>query len=310
MTKTASSDNIALAISAVLASVLALSLGDALIKAFSVQFSLSQLFVLRSMLVLALLWILGRATRQGLSINVGSAGWIVLRSVLLVTMWVAYYIALQRVPLSTAAAVFYTLPLFICLLAAIFLKEPIRKLGWVAIGIGFVGMLIIVRPETSGFNAYVLLPLISAICYAGAMVITRAHCQQCNPLGLSMALHLAFVLIGLLITLFSFADILPESVKSQHKFLFGQWSALTSGTSALMLALAGLIMIGSIGSAMAYQRAPASLVSIFDYGYLIGGVLWGFVFFHEIPDTATVIGMTFITLAGVVVIRYGQGEGN
>jgi len=62
-----------------------------------------------------------------------------------------------------AAATLYTLPLFITLFAAVFIGDRIGTKGWVAVFLGFGGVLLILRPEAGGFNAYALLPLVAAI---------------------------------------------------------------------------------------------------------------------------------------------------
>ena len=109
---------------------------------------------------------------------------------MLTFMWVAYYTALPHVALSVAAAVYYTLPLFITLFAALFIGEMVGVQGWIAVFLGFCGVLLILKPQAEDFNAYALLPLISAILYAFAMIITRTKCKNESPLVLSVPIRL------------------------------------------------------------------------------------------------------------------------
>ena len=194
-------DNITLAVCAIIFTVFALSLGDALIKQVSAAFPLWQIFVLRSALAMPVLVLVLRARDPSLSLMPRNAGWTALRSVMLAVMWIAYYAALPHVALSIAAATYYTLPLFITLLAAVFLGERVGLQGWVAVVLGFLGVLAILKPQGDDFNAYALLPLISSVLYALSMILTRTKCRAESPLVLSFSLNLAMISIGAIASL-------------------------------------------------------------------------------------------------------------
>ena len=121
---------------------------------------------------------------------------------MLTFMWVAYYTALPHVDLSVAAAVYYTLPLFITLFAAVFIGERVGVRGWIAVFLGFCGVLLILRPRADDFNGYALLPLTSAVLYAFAMILTRTKCKNESPLVLSFGLNVSMIGVGVVATLF------------------------------------------------------------------------------------------------------------
>ena len=189
-------DNIKLAIAAILFTALALSFGDALIKHISADFPLWQIFVVRSAIAAPVLIAFIKARRQTVSLLPKDVRWTALRSLLLTFMWVAYYAALPNLALSIAAAAYYTTPLFIVMFAALFLGDKIGRAGWSAVSIGFLGVVLILRPQANDFNVYALLPLIAAILYALAMIITRTKCRTENPLVLSLGLNLSFIAVG------------------------------------------------------------------------------------------------------------------
>lgn len=117
-------DNLPLAVGVIILTVLALSLGDALIKLRSGDFVIWQIFVLRSLLAIPLLvFFMAVKDRQSLRIPdvlwPAAMLWTAGRSLLLVAMWVSYYVALPHLSLSIAAAAYYTLPIFITLFAAL-----------------------------------------------------------------------------------------------------------------------------------------------------------------------------------------------
>lgn len=296
-------DNLKLAIGAILATSCALALGDAIIKQISTGFPLWQIFVLRSLIAIPVLIGIAVLRRQGLNLLPASLGWTTLRSLMLAVMWVAYYAALPHVPLSAAAAVYYTLPLFITMFAALFIGERVGAWGWVAVTLGFIGVLLILKPQGADFNAYALLPLISAVLYAVAMILTRTKCREESPMVLSMSLNVAFVVIGLVATgVMAMAQPSAPAVEA-NAFLFGPWTTMALREWLVMGLLATATIIGSIGAAIAYQSGPASIVSTYDFAYLAFAALWGFVFFSESPDTLSAIGILLIAAAGILAVR-------
>lgn len=291
----------AFAILAIVASVFALSLGDALIKQTSADFSLWQLFVMRSVFAVPLLMgVILFAVRRA-TIIPREFFWATVRSMMLVVMWVAYYLSLSNVSFAVAAAAFYTIPIFIVLFAAVFVKERVGLSGWIAVALGFVGVLLVLRPDASGLSVYAVLPLLSAMLYAGAMILTGTKCRTDHPLTLSLALNISFLVVGLIVT--GIFLVLPETSPPSPDlmFLLGPWTELTSDTWKAAAILSIAIIVGSAGAAIAYQIGPASIVGVFDYSYLVFAAIWGFLFFAETPDMLTGFGMALIFSAGALV---------
>ncbi|MEM8686232.1 MAG: DMT family transporter [Pseudomonadota bacterium] len=299
----ADGDNLALAIGVVVFTVFALSLGDALIKQVSASFPLWQIFVLRSVLAIPVLLLAFRLSKQPVKFLRRSAGWVVVRSLMLTFMWVAYYSALPHVELSVAAAVYYTLPLFITLFAALFIGEKVGVQGAIAVCLGFLGILLILKPNADSFNAYALLPLVASVLYALAMILTRTKCKEDHPLSLSLALNISFIVIGTAATLLAYAFPPADETVSKYGFLLGPWITMGGQEWSAMGLLAIAILIGSVGAAIAYQAGPASVVSTFDFAYLAFAALWGFLFFAEVPDLITGLGIALIAVAGILAVR-------
>ena len=184
------------AIVVVIFTVFALALGDAIIKGMSSAFSLWQIFTLRSLIVIPVLICILRFRHSLSSLLPLQIGWTLLRSLLLTLMWVTYYVALPKVELSVAAAAYYTLPLFISLFASLFLGESVGNRGWVAMVLGFCGVLLVLKPEVTDFNRFALLPILSAILYALAMILTRSKCKHENIFVLSLWLNISMFVIG------------------------------------------------------------------------------------------------------------------
>jgi drug/metabolite transporter (DMT)-like permease len=290
-------DNVTLAVVVILITNLALSLGDAAIKQISADFVLWQIFVLRSVITVPVL--VAILALRKVPLVPRHLGWTAVRSLLLTMMWVTYYAALTHLALGMAAATYYTLPIFITLFAALFLGDKIRPLGWVAVLLGFAGVLLILKPQADGFSAYALLPLSSAIFYALAMILTRSKCRSEHPFVLSLSLNVSFVVVGLLAT--ALTALVPPAAGSS--FLAGGWSAMGAMQWLAMALLGVAVIIGSVGAAIAYQVGPPAAVAAFDFAYVGFAALWGILFFDEMPDPVTLGGMALIVLAGLLAVR-------
>lgn len=292
-------DNIPLAVGSIILTVLALSLGDALIKFTSGNFVIWQIFVIRSLIAIPVLLLVFAVIKPRNLCMPGQPGWIILRSLMLVVMWICYYLSLPRLTLSAAAAAYYTLPIFITLFSALLIGDRISRKGWIAVFGGFLGVVLILRPKAGDFNVYAILPLASAVLYAGAMILTRSKCRDQHPLVLSLALNVAFVIIGCVAA--SVILLLPDPLR--EGFLFARWAEMGSAEWLSMGMLAVAILIGGIGAAIAYQNGPPAIVGTFDFAYVGFAVIWGMIFFAEIPDMTSVLGMSLIVGAGILSLR-------
>lgn len=296
-------DNLKLAIGAIVFAVLALSLADALIKRISTGFPIWQIFVMRSALAIPVVITMIKLQGQAVSLIPHHIGWTALRSLMLTLMWVTYYTALPHVALSAAAAVYYTLPLFITLFAALLIGEKVGLQGWIAICLGFCGVILVLKPQAADFNAYALLPLISAVLYAFSMILTRTKCRTESPLVLSLALNVSFICVGTIATVVMWLWAPSVMTVETYQFLLGDWTQMGVRQWLVMALLATALIVGSTLSAIAYQSAPSSTVSTFDFSYLAFAAMWGLLFFAEIPDSITIAGIALIAAAGILAVR-------
>lgn len=290
LTVTTAKNQTSIAIFAIISSVAALSLGDALIKGMGVSLPLWQMFILRSCMVVPMLWWL--AQRRG-GIKWENIGWAVLRAILLVLMWLSYYSALPLMPLSLAAAAYYTGPLFIVALAAGVAGRWPQRRAFFAIAAGFIGVLLIIQPDASGLALGTLMPIIAAALYACAMVLTSVKCRDDDPFGLALVLNVAFIVGGAALGIFAGRD---------GSFILGPWQAIDVRLLITLTALAVLVLIGSVGAAVAYQLGPPNTVAAFDYSYLVFGLIWGGLFFAELPNSFGLVGILVIIGAGLLAL--------
>ncbi|MEO1612279.1 MAG: hypothetical protein AAFU55_08000, partial [Pseudomonadota bacterium] len=148
-------------------------------------------------------------------------------------------------------------------------------------------------------NLYALSPLLAAILYALAMILTRSKCRDVDPVALSIALNIAFILIGGAAT----AGIAALGLARADGFLTAPWSPMGGAEWLAMALLAAAILIGSVGAAIAYQNGSPAMIGVFDFAYVGFAVIWGLLFFAETPDAYALLGIALIVTAGVLSTR-------
>lgn len=276
---------------------LTLSVADAIIKVTISNMPLAQFIFLRSCITLPLLVVILKWRFPQTPLLPARPGWATLRSALLLASLLLYYASLPRLDLSMAAAVYYTIPLFITLFAALWIREPVGPKGWVAVAIGFGGVLLMLRPEAGDLNIHALLPLGAAILYAVGMIVTRTKVRSENPFVLALIFNLIAIVLGGMASLAGPGTIQPG-------LFTGAWITMDAWQWALILLLSGSMLIGSVGSAIAYQSGPPSIVATWDFSYLAFAVLWGVALFSERLDPASAAGIALIAFAGIIAIRH------
>jgi len=293
-------DNVPFGVATIVGTVLALSLGDALIKSLGGGggMGLWQLFAVRSAIAFPVLFVAALIFLNRTRLAPKSVGWIAMRSLLLTAMWVAYYLALPLLPLAVAAAAYYTLPLFIVAFAALFGGDTVGRSKWAGVALGFVGTLLVLRPGGEAFVWAALLPVFSAVLYALAMILTRTKCRNEHPATLALGLNATFVIVGVVGLLAGWVFPLEAS-----GFLSPEWTPMGSKDWLTSVILASLILVASVGTAVAYQAAPASTVGTFDFAYVGFALIWGAVFFSERPDNVALAGIVLIVVAGGLAVR-------
>lgn len=283
----------------ILASVLMMAFADAVVKLVSSDLTLWQVFFTRSLAAIPIVILLSLATGVGFRLH--APRWALLRSLLLVLTWLAFYAALPVLTLSVAAVAAYTNPIMTALLSAVLIGEPVTKRQWGGVFLGFLGVIAILKPGTEAFSWFTILPLLAAAFYALAMVLTRSKCQQEAPLTLALTLHSLFIVTGLIASIILAILGLGTETKATFPFLLGDWAPMAMREWGWMALLGVLSTAYFAGVARAYQIAATPIIATFDYAYLVSAALWGFVFFAEQPDILTIGGMILITGAGLLV---------
>ena len=187
--------------------------------------------------------------------------------------------------------------------------EKVEISGWIAVVVGFIGVTIMLRPGSNMFEPAALLALLTAVLYAVASIITRRLGK--TESGVSMAFYLAVMYI-IFATIFSL--ILNNIAVSQSHpslaFLFREWR-LPAQEDLILLIIIGLIAAaGFYCLSQAYRLAQPSVIAPFEYIAVPLGVVWGYLFFKDIIDFQSVIGIVLIVGSGLYIFDRKNGFTN
>ena len=293
-------------IALILLAMAAFALQDMVVKLVAEQVSIWQLQAVRAVAVLVVVLAATAVAGQLVRLHPGPPAWPLVRAGFMALAYFLFYASLPVLALSQAAAAFYMGPLFITLLAALLLGEPIgpRRIG--AVCLGFLGVLLIVRPWGETWQPWALMPLAASFCYAVGIVVTRWRCHDRPGLALTLVHNGLYAAIGLLGL--ALVPLLPIAEARQGMpFLLSGWLPVSAGALALMVSTAASHLVGMLSSIRAYQGEEASRLAPFEYSYLAVVPVLDLLGWGVLPDGGTLAGMALIGCAGVfVAMREGR----
>ncbi len=194
-----------------------------------------------------------------------------------------FFYGLSRMPLVNALTLAYVAPLMMTALSVPFLGEHVGWRRWIAVSVGFAGVLIILRPGSGEFTYASAAVLAAAFCYACQAILARHLAATESTLSMSV-----YVVTGPL--LFS-AALLDES----------SWVTPDVPGWFLLIAAGLCSVVAWVGLINGYKSAPTALLAPFEYTALIGGAIAGYLIWGEVPDRWVVIGAMIIVSTGVYV---------
>jgi drug/metabolite transporter (DMT)-like permease len=266
-----------------LAGIAGFAVMDATIKWLTADYPVPQVVALRSWFGLPILIML--AMREGglpalrtkrPMVHIG-------RYLLVLLLSLSFFWVLSMMKLVDAIAIAFAAPIIITALSVPLLKEAVGPRRWVAIAIGFCGVLIMLRPGMGVFQWASIAALGSAVVYALLMITTRAFKSTESTASLMLYPQLGMSLTGLLMVNYF-------------------WVTPTMFDLALF-ALAGLF--GSIGVMClthAFRMAPAAAIAPFEYTALVWATLLGYLVWGELPDRYTLVGALVVIASGLYII--------
>jgi drug/metabolite transporter (DMT)-like permease len=198
----------------------------------------------------------------------------------------------------------FAAPLFVTVLSARVLGEPVDRSSWLAVLVGFAGVLVVLQPGARSFEPAALLALLSALTYASSQTIVRELGRTDSGASIAFTSTLVAVVVAGVSGPIAGSGDRGADLHPSIAFLVRSWVLPSLGDLGRMV-LCGLISgVGMYCFTQGYRVAPPSTVAPFEY-VMIGWVaLWGYVFWGDVPGPATLIGVAATVAGGVYVLQH------
>ena len=207
----------------------------------------------------------------------------IFRSLLSVIESGCFVLSFKYLSLADAHSVGSLAPVIVVALSAIFLKEKVSTKTWIAIFVGFIGVLIILRPTSSIFDPKALLPLLAAFGLGLYQVVTKKVSEyDATETSLFYTSIIGIFVMSLLASNF--------------------WSPISSSSYILFLIVGIFFSLGIYLQIIALSMANASIIQPFHYTLIFWAIIFGYIFYNDIPDLFTIVGAVIITLSGIFVL--------
>lgn len=262
-----------------------LVVNDALCKWLMPEYPAGEVIAIRGAVMLALVGgasLLSRAVLRQLvfrsyKLHLFRAGLIGVSALLFLS-------GLAYMPLANAVALSFTSPLAVAVLAGPVLGERVGATGWAAIGVGFLGAMLILNPSVEQYGPASVLPALAGIATAMTDLMTRRMSPRETSISISMSTALGTFLVGACTLAFGW-----------------RWPDLYG---LAVVALAGVFfLLAYVFIAQAFRIAPASYVAPFRYSALVWGLAIGFALWGQVPDPMVLVGAILIVASGGYLVR-------
>jgi drug/metabolite transporter (DMT)-like permease len=226
-------------------------------------------------------------------------GLIFLRSTILCMAYFSFVLAIAVMPMANAVAIYFTMPFFLAAMVGKALGEHVPLYRWLAILVGFSGVLIALQPGAASFQPASIFALVSAFGYALGQMLSRHIAQHVQPIIIATWQNLfyiaASILIGIVVyNLHMSVDFMPSLTKPLA------WPH--QNEIKILVGLGLLSAISTMGFISAYQNAEANFVAPFEYSAMIWAVLFGVLLFGDFPTINTLAGAAIIISAGLFML--------
>jgi drug/metabolite transporter (DMT)-like permease len=204
------------------------------------------------------------------------------RAVLLILGTAFFFLSLKYLPIADTLAIYFVQPILITALSPFLLGEHVGIRRWTTVAIGFIGVLIIIRPGFQTFNLGVIFALLAGLSSAFYILVTRHLTGKADAM----------------VTTFQSSTIGAIALTVALPFF---WSAMTANQWLLLVLLGAIAIAGHYLITRAYDYAEASLLSPFNYTEMIMAVAAGWWFFGDFPDNYTFLGVSILIACAIYI---------
>lgn len=230
----------------------------------------------------------------------------IVRGLFLFLSYTTFMMGLAALPLADIESIRFSGPMMITVLSVFMLGEKVELRRWLALIVGFAGILLIVQPGSTHFNEGSLFVLISVLFYALTVILTRK--MKTTDSSATMAYFSSWVYLIAAFMVSPLAAAVGE-IPNAHPsiaFLFHAWTLPTLLDLFIMSGLGLIWASWAYFSTRAYSTAQASVIAPFEYASLPISMMWGFLIWHEIPTGMTIAGAALTLLSGLYILYHEQ----
>jgi drug/metabolite transporter (DMT)-like permease len=260
---------------------------DAMVKfiyqSYNEIFVLNQLIFIRGIFALLFIGVFLYFKKQLDFKVIFSSRQLTVRGLLEALAAVCFFIGVATLPFGMVYILLSLAPIILTMFGALFLNEKVRWRRWTAVILGFVGVVIVINPGELRFGYFFIFPLLSAILLSFRDMYTK------KIKGNFHSLQIAFITCLVVTIFFGFL-----SIYKTYSFSLKEVAILF--VSSFFLSLGYIFSIATI------KVALVSVTSTFRYSVIIWGILYGYFYFNEIPNTNTYIGAIMIIISGLIII--------
>jgi drug/metabolite transporter (DMT)-like permease len=270
------------------------------IKLISGNYALHQIILIRSILAILFTLLVFVPIDGGFKyLLTKRLGLHLLRGFGIVIANLCFFTALVTVPLGEAVAIFFVAPLMITALSVFIIREEVGLSSWIAVLVGLLGVLIILRPGFEEFNPGYTLPLVAALAYALVQIITGKMGENEKASSMAFYIQLIFIVVCSLFGLFFGDGHLADPSQPIINYLFRPWTIPSWVDGMIMIGVGLLSGVGAYFISQAYRISKGSVVAPFEYVALPLAIFWSITLFGDWPDMASWMGIVLIAGAGI-----------
>lgn len=289
-----------------------LSVNDMAVKFLSSDYALHQVILTRSLiaaLVLIVVIIVGGTGFAQLKTRRWGAH--LVRVGLILISNVTFFLGLAALPLADGVAIGFVAPLLIVAMSVLFLGETVGPRRWMAVAVGLLGVVVMLRPGAGVIDPAAILVLIAAACYGSGHLMTRRMRDTESAMTLTFYVVLGFLIISLIMGVITGHGRWADQGDPSLAFLLRGWHWPAAADWPAFIAVGIGIAVGGLMISQAYRLGEAGLIAPFEYIAMPLAIFWGVLIFGQWPDLTAWIGIALIIGAGLYALwretRVGRG---
>ena len=285
----------------ILIAMFVISIQDAIMKFIYSSTSLYEVYFIRTLVGFLIIVLFLKITNKPIIIATHYPFLTTCRVVLFFFGFSSFYVSLTIMPLATATALFFISPFLITIFAKFFLKEQIGFRRWLAVTIGFIGVYTILNPNFDNFDYLSLTPIFCAFCYALSMIIIKITSVKDSVYSQIFQFYIGAAIFSL-IFYFLIGDGQYNTIDHPaYQFVFQKWFSNLTITLPYLIAIGFIAAFSFLLIFTAYRISSPAVISPFEYSIMLWASFYGWIFFDEIPDLKTIIGMFLIVFGGIYI---------